>query len=201
MNSQSVTCPLCGKQARLITVRHELIVGRRKVEVDDEYMECGECNETFYTPDQSARLHELTQRAVEQRENLLRPDEIARIRHSFDLTQDEFDDLLGVGAKSSARWESGRVRQNVATDRLIRLLAAERRNVQILAGINGIALRDSCFVPESVHVFSGVDWQSTPDFPDHPPYVIDLPGARENNVEAKATLMVPAFSRGARKLQ
>lgn len=185
MSTQTIKCPLCDQEARIVTENHQMTVGRRKVLVDDEYMQCDDCNESFYTPEQSERLHTLASKGAEQRENLLAPDDLEQIRKSFNMTQAEFDELLGVGPKSSARWENGHVRQNVATDRLIRLLAADRKNVQILAAINGVALKDSCFVPEisiPAQEVAGVDFLSMPDFPAHPPHVTQLSGSFEEPV-------------------
>jgi putative zinc finger/helix-turn-helix YgiT family protein len=141
MSTNAIQCPLCDEQARVVSVRHEVTVGRRRVLVDDEYMQCDKCDEAFYTPDQSEQLRARASAAAEREANLLSGSEIANVRLSLQLTQTEFEQLLGVGAKTSARWESGRVRPNVATDRLIRLLAANPQNVQILAGINGVTLR------------------------------------------------------------
>lgn len=183
MNTPIHECPFCGESADVISRRITLAVGRRKVDVDDEHMHCRKCGESFYTPEQSDRLEKLSRVALDQSENLLTPDRIERVRRSLNLTQSEFDELLGVGSKSSARWESGRVRQNVATDRLIRLLAADRKNVQILAGINGVALPDSCYVPDQIldrnPPLKG-DFKFQPEFQSQPPYVQRLFGARES---------------------
>lgn len=188
MSTQIIQCPLCDQEARIVTASHDITVGRRKVEIDDEYMQCDVCQESFYTPEQSDRLHVLAKKKAEQRANLLAPDQLEEIRKSFNMTQSEFDELLGVGPKSSARWENGHVRQNVATDRLIRLLAADRKNVQILAAINGVALKDSCFVPDvsmPARGAAGMDFLSMPDFPADPPYVTGLSGSFERPLRNK----------------
>lgn len=150
MTATQIACPFCNSEAKVVTVRHEVAVGRRRVEVDDEYMQCDACDEAFYTPAQSNQLQERANKQAELDQNLLLPSDHIRIRKGLNFTQPEWEELLGVGEKTAARWESGKVRPNVSTDRLIRLLAANRKNVEILAGINGVALKDSCFVPESV---------------------------------------------------
>lgn len=149
--SSTNQCPLCDGEASLVAARQEITVGRRRVVVLDEHMYCASCDEAFYTPDQSETLAARARAAVEQRENLLTPEEILRVRTTLGFTQTEFEELLGVGAKTCARWESGRVRPNVTTDRLIRLLLADRENVRRLAAVNGVPLRDSAFVPVPWH--------------------------------------------------
>lgn len=148
MSDPHIECPSCERPARVVSVRHEVTVGRRRVEVDDEFTQCDACDETFYTSAQSEQLQLRAKAAVERAENRLSPQDIKRIRKRLALTQDEFDELLGVAEKSSARWETGRVRPNISTDRLIRLIGASRKNAEILAGINGVALSDACYVPE-----------------------------------------------------
>src|SRR5688500_9988718 len=143
VSTSTILCPLCDAEARRVNERREITVGRRRVLVDDEHMRCDSCDESFYTSEQSERLRQLASKAAEDAANLLTPAEIVGIRKGLNLTQPEFEALLGVGEKTSARWETGRVRQNVATDRLIRLLAANRSNVQILAAINAVTLPDS----------------------------------------------------------
>lgn len=134
----------------MVNDRHEVSAGRRRVLVDDEYMRCDPCDESFYTPSQSAALELRVREQVAHDENLLSGPEIRAIRKALRFSDIEFEALLGVGAKSCSRWENGHVRPNVATDRLIRLIAADRKNAQILAAINGVVLPDSCFVPEGI---------------------------------------------------
>jgi putative zinc finger/helix-turn-helix YgiT family protein len=155
MSPINVQCLMCGSEAEVVSGRTEISVGRRRVLVNDEYTRCAACDENFYTAEQSAALEARAREAAERAENCLNGDEIAEVRRGLGLTQQVFDHLLGVGEKSSARWESGKVRPNVATDRLIRLLAADRNNARILAGIHGVTLPDSCFVPHSVEETSG----------------------------------------------
>lgn len=180
MSTSTIQCPLCGGGARLVTVRHEVTAGRRRVVVDDEYMQCDPCDESFYTPDQSELLTTRVRAAVEQAENLLGGSQIAEIRNALGLTQTLFESLLGVGEKTAARWESGRVRPNVATDRLIRLLAADRNNVKILAGINGVTLPDSCFVPAKAQSPDwALDWLQNRPNAGGTRAILELGGTRE----------------------
>src|ERR1051325_2951236 len=99
-----VECPLCGGSATLVAEKREVSAGRRRVTITDEYMRCSECSESFYTPAQSERLELAAAEQLEKEDDLLSPAHIARIREGLGLSQREFDELLGVGAKSCARW-------------------------------------------------------------------------------------------------
>lgn len=147
MTNSSDTCPNCATEVRVVSERRSVPVGRRTVEIDDEFLRCPACGEEFYSTDLARRSHRKAIAAARSADSLLAPERIKAIRESLGLTQREFESLLGVGEKTCVRWESGRVCQNAATDRLIRLIAANRDNARVLAGINGVALPDSCYVP------------------------------------------------------
>lgn len=149
--SKAERCPTCGQPATLRMGPREVRIGPRRVVVNDERYHCAACGEEdFYTPAQARALHERALAAIREQEQLLRPDQIRAIREGLGLTQEQFERLLGVGAKTVVRWETGRVLPNTSTDRLIRLVAASRENVHILAGINGILLDDARAVAPAV---------------------------------------------------
>lgn len=147
MTATTELCPNCDVAATLVRERRTVPLGQRRVDIDVELFRCPECNEEFYSSDQANLRHV---RAVEKarfEDNLLSPTQIKSIREGLNLSQRMFELILGVGEKTCVRWEQGRVCQNASTDRLIRLIAADRENIQRLAGINGVVLPDSCFVP------------------------------------------------------
>jgi putative zinc finger/helix-turn-helix YgiT family protein len=113
-------------------------------------MKCEICGETFYTVEQADQRQERAIERARQDDNLLTPRQIKSVREDLGLTQRQFEDLLGVGEKTCVRWENGRVCQNTATDRLIRLLVANRSNLRVLAAINAVALPNSCAPPPRV---------------------------------------------------
>jgi putative zinc finger/helix-turn-helix YgiT family protein len=177
MIGESELCPNCQVPARVAYSRRTVPVGSREVEIDDEYTCCDTCNEQFYTLAQATESHRRAIAAVRLEDGLLAPERIRLIRESLGLTQRQFEELLGVGEKTCVRWESGRVSQNVSTDRLIRLLAANRANAQLLAGINGVALPDSCYVPEARQEVDFFDL--TPAALDHMSHQIVIGGTAE----------------------
>jgi putative zinc finger/helix-turn-helix YgiT family protein len=148
MTFQAELCPHCESAATIVRERRSVPLGQRRVDIDDEFSRCPKCGEEFYTTAQADQRHRRAIESARLADNLLSPDQVRAVRDALGLSQRQFEQLLGVGAKTCVRWEQGRVCQNVATDRLIRLVAAERENARRLAAINGVALPDSCFVPE-----------------------------------------------------
>lgn len=141
--SKPEVCSACDAPLRVIRERHAVALGQRRIVINDEWTHCDKCDEEFYTREQAARRHARAIAKARSDDGLLPPARIRAIRESLGLTQRQFEELLGVGKKTCVRWESGRVCQNAATDRLIRLLAADRENIRHLAAINGVAMPDS----------------------------------------------------------
>ena len=135
--SQSVKksrCPVCGKgqlERRLVTDRFEYAVDDKKTLVEAERVPvevCNSCNEIFYGPEAARVRHDAACRAL----GLLTPNEIKGIRESLGMTQEEFAELTGIGQATISRWERGRLLQNRAHDRYLRLLADNAENVRLL---------------------------------------------------------------------
>ena len=135
-------CTACDSETTLMTERKATAFGKRVVTVDDEWLRCSACGEDFYTTEQADQLHSRIVNQIRLEDNLLSPREIRSIRLNLGLTQRQIEQLIGTGEKTCVRWESGRVCQSVAADRLLRLLAVSRENVAVLAGITGVVLRD-----------------------------------------------------------
>jgi transcriptional regulator with XRE-family HTH domain len=71
----------------------------------------------LHDDDATARITEETYRQL----GLLTPAEIRRGRERLGLTQQELQDLLGLGGNSLSRWENGRIYQARSLDRLLRV--------------------------------------------------------------------------------
>ena len=182
MTQLTENCPSCQVAAEIMRARREVPVGRRRVVIDDEWMKCRECDEEFYTSEQADQLHRRSIEQVRLVDGLLPPAEIKRIRGALGLTQREFEELLGTGEKTCVRWESGRVCQSVAADRLMRLVAANRENVRILAGVSGVSLSEFALLPgprlvSAEHLERGL--AALPEFPQQPPAVFSVGGTQE----------------------
>lgn len=133
-------CPQCGQgwlEPRLITRRYDYEDGGRKVPVVAENLPvrvCSHCNETFSGPEAGRLHHDAICRAL----GLLTPDEIRLLRERIGPSQDEFAKLTGIGVATISRWERGRLLQNDAMDRYLRLLDSNPWNVLFLKKEQGL---------------------------------------------------------------
>lgn len=115
-------CPLCGADVKRVHASIPIQVGARSVPVAGDYSTCTGCGEVFFGPGEMDRAMRAASSVVRQEEGLLQPEEVRSIREGLDLSQADFERLLGVGPKTVVRWEKGTVFQNGATDSLLRLL-------------------------------------------------------------------------------
>lgn len=147
MTTTSVQCHTCGSNAVPVTQQTELKMGSRSVLVDDEFMQCTNCGAEFYLPGQMEATQRRAAANARAAEGLLTPEEILGIREGLELSQADFEKLLGVGPKTVVRWERGTVFQNRATDSLLRLIGADRRNAEMLADRHRVTLKPPVSAP------------------------------------------------------
>jgi HTH-type transcriptional regulator / antitoxin MqsA len=133
-------CGRCAGEYREVVEPQTFRVRGRQVTVPVTLLRCDGCGDVLYSPEQADRAQQAVYAEIRRRENLLAPAEIAAIRKTLGLKQEEFERLLGVGPKTLVRWESGRVFQSKAADALMRLVRADRENAVRLAGWNGVTL-------------------------------------------------------------
>jgi putative zinc finger/helix-turn-helix YgiT family protein len=92
---------------------------------------CPHCGERFGGPEAAAVRH----RAICKALGLLTPEEIRGIRDRLGMTQAEISKLTGIGEATISRWERGRLLQNRANDRYLRLVAELPQSVPLLRGL------------------------------------------------------------------
>jgi putative zinc finger/helix-turn-helix YgiT family protein len=90
---------------------------------------CSRCGCEWTGPQAENIRHD----AVCRRLGRLTPYEILRIREECRLSQAEFSRVTGFGEASLSRWENGVQIQNAACDRLLRLIKADYRNLDLLS--------------------------------------------------------------------
>jgi len=133
-SSRRSGCPCCGIGPIVDDVRTEIIEFSldgepTRVEVNGVPIErCIACGEEFSGPMAAEVKHQAICRTL----GLLNPEEIRRLREQLGLTQAELSRLSGIGEATISRWERGRLIQNRAMDRYLRLLAADPKNVELL---------------------------------------------------------------------
>jgi putative zinc finger/helix-turn-helix YgiT family protein len=133
-------CSTCGGKVTEVLENRELELAGRSVTVLDHFIRCATCGEQFHPPGWLDETLRKASAIVRDHEGLLRPEQIRKIRENYQLSQREFEQLLGVGAKTVVRWERGTVFQSKATDSLLRLVGADRRNAERLAKLHGVRL-------------------------------------------------------------
>jgi len=85
---------------------------------DASWEECSACGERVLSLELEGTLRDEQYRRC----GLLTPCEIAAVRGRTGLTQVQMAHLLGIGAKTYARWEAGASLHNRSSDNLIRLV-------------------------------------------------------------------------------
>jgi putative zinc finger/helix-turn-helix YgiT family protein len=102
------------------------------VEVPDLPVEvCDQCGEQYVGPTAASAQHRAVCRAL----GLLTPEEILSIRTRFGPNQAAFAALTGIGVATISRWERGRLLQNRAMDRYLRLFRANPGIYELLKSL------------------------------------------------------------------
>lgn len=116
---KNTQCGICGGEAVLISEEREVRIGKRSAVVEDQFFRCSACGEELYEPGQMDAVMLKASNAIREDLGLMMPEEIKSLRESLELSQAEFERLIGVGRKTVVRWERGTVFQNQATDALL----------------------------------------------------------------------------------
>lgn len=94
---------------------------------------CTKCKETFRGMGAARRHHQAICRTF----GFLTPQEICELREcTLRLTQDEFARVTGIGVATISRWERGRLVQNRAMDRYLRLLRDSPASIRFLKNLS-----------------------------------------------------------------
>jgi putative zinc finger/helix-turn-helix YgiT family protein len=88
-----------------------------------EHFVCPQCGEYSLTAAASRKLTKGLVSQYARLHGLLTPEEIVAIRNNLNLTQVEFQKMLGVSGVSVSRWETGRAQQSKPLDNLMRGIA------------------------------------------------------------------------------
>ena len=120
----SMRCPKCAGDVASASRKSKVRVGRRTALVLDEFMRCGRCGFEFYAPGQVRATQVRAADQIREKHHLLAPSQIRDLRRGMEMTQREFEELIGVGPKTVVRWERGTVVPSSSTNQLLRLLMA-----------------------------------------------------------------------------
>lgn len=122
----SLQCPQCGKGRLKRSVAD--LTGSCKGEsytVSMDALVCPNCDFKTIPTERASQFALRVSNAYRTAHGLLTSIQLKDLRAKLSMTQAQFTDFLGAGAKSVTRWELGDI-QSKATDRYIRLAVAER---------------------------------------------------------------------------
>src|SRR5215211_211053 len=100
------TCYLCDSRADLVTGTRDTTAGSRRIPFEDEYYQCSNCGEKFYTGDMADESFRRGAAAVRREDGLLAPDEIREIRALYGISQASLERLIKSGEKTVVRWSA-----------------------------------------------------------------------------------------------
>ena len=135
-------CEKCGRFVGTeVQKRSEtLTVKGMDITLDVDTCVCQTCGATVFSPDVDSDSLKRFYREYRERTGLLQPEEIRAIRGEYGMSQETFAKVLGMGAKTIARYENGSL-QDEAQNNLI-LLMRDRRNMRQLLELHPERLSD-----------------------------------------------------------
>ncbi len=125
-------CEKCGRfvETEIQKKSETLKVKGMDITLDVDTCVCQACGATVFSPDVDDDSLKQFYRVYRARAGLLQPEEIRAIRGEYGMSQETFAKVLGLGAKTIARYENGSL-QDEAQNNLI-LLMRDRRNMRKL---------------------------------------------------------------------
>lgn len=130
----------CGDYQELVRRPATYPVHGAAVEVEEELYRCAVCGEEELTYEQAQAVQAQAARRYRDMQSLLQPEEIRAMRQRWGVSQAQLEQALGVGRKTVARWEAGRVLQNRSVDTLLRVLDRFPSALSFLADRTGVAV-------------------------------------------------------------
>ena len=132
-------CALCGRDSAVLVKRpFDAVYNQTHIRLESvEMYDCDRCGEATFSAEQDKLVSDLVKRKVREKLGVLNPEEILGIRKRCNLTQEEMEQLFGLGQKVVIRWEKGRVMQSKTADVLLRLLDRSPAIIDELRQIQG----------------------------------------------------------------
>ena len=135
-------CEKCGRfvETEIQKKSETLKVKGMEITLDVDTCVCQTCGATVFSPDVDDNSLKQFYREYREKAGLLQPEEIRAIRGEYGMSQETFAKVLGMGAKTIARYENGSL-QDEAQNNLI-LLMRDRRNMRELLELHPDRLSD-----------------------------------------------------------
>lgn len=127
-------CPICEKGSLKKEVVSESFEYKGKTIVIPNYIKyrCDACGEAIVDNNTMQKSGKVLKEFKRQVDGLLTAEQIKAIRLKLGLTQEELAEIVGGGAKSLARYESGKVCQSRGMDNLLRILDAYPHTLNLI---------------------------------------------------------------------
>lgn len=145
MIKEGMVCPICGAgPLRMVIGQEEYEYKGVKITFDGfKSYRCDCCGEDLLNSSDNKEIEQGIINFKRDVDGLLHPEDIRRIRKALGFSQIALANLLGVGAKSFARYETGAVTQGTSMDRLLRVLDAHPEAIQAITPQHGKLLTTS----------------------------------------------------------
>jgi putative zinc finger/helix-turn-helix YgiT family protein len=121
-DGSELTMHSCEEHLRLLSREGTYAIHGTEVPVHEELYRCEVCGEEEYSFEQMQAVEREAGRVYRERQGFLQAEEIRALRERWGLTQAQLEDALGLGRKTVARWEAGRVLQQRSLDNLLRVI-------------------------------------------------------------------------------
>ena len=116
-------CTECGGQMREIVSPVSGMVHDEEITVQDvEHFECASCGEVEFSSKAAKEFSRRLLNKYAEMHGLMSPEEIRTLRKRHNLSQGDFEKVLGVKAPTVSRWETGKVLQSKLADNYLRVL-------------------------------------------------------------------------------
>lgn len=112
----------CADHLRAVERVRDFPIHGTTVSVREKLYRCAACGEEEYSFEQAVAAERRASELYREQNGFLQPDAMVALRRRWGLTQARLEDALGVGRKTVARWEAGRVLQSRALDNLLRAI-------------------------------------------------------------------------------
>lgn len=131
----------CADNFERVTREREFPIHGTRVAVHEEIFRCTVCGEEEYSYEQAVKAERRAGEIYRDQNGFLQPVEIAALRRRWGLTQVQLEEALGLGRKTIARWEAGRVLQSRALDNLLRAIDQFPAVLDFLAGRQNASIK------------------------------------------------------------
>ena len=132
---QRIECPYCDGQAVLKRQARELTYRKEEFKIVAHFYQCEKCKEEFTTTESDTISLVQAHNQYREKHNIPFPEEIAAIRHKYNLSAAKMSEVLGFGANGYSNYENGEI-PVPAYGNLINAAAEPKTFMQFLENAN-----------------------------------------------------------------